>query len=218
MGDGWFGKNSCDCNKVDKNERYNDYRKEAMSEGKCKSKCNNTGIKVLIIGIILVTFLRLFVPHTSVFFRYIKPLPFSLHLSEQDLVMKKGEMHPIYIKGFNKRVKYSSTNFKVAGVNLTGRVFAYQPGTAFIIGEVNDKKLKCRVRVIDINEDKLNMSIGRTYKLKVLGPANIIKWESSNNNVATVSAFGKVKAKGKGKAVVTAKWKGKKLECNVTVK
>lgn len=186
--------------------------------GKCKGKCNNAGIKVLIALIILVAFLRLFIPHTSLFFRYIKPLPFSLHLSEQDLVLKKGEMHSLYIKGLNKRVKYSSSNFRVAGVNLTGRVFAYQPGTAFIIAEVDNKELKCRVRVIDLNKDKLNMSIGNSYKLKVLGPAKFVRWKCSDEKVATVSSFGRVKAKGKGKTLITATWRGKKLKCNIIVK
>ena len=224
MNGGRFGKNSIPCNKgvSIRDLRYDNYRKYAMSEGKCicksKSECNNTGIRLFIIFIILVAFLRLFIPHTSLFFRYIKPLPFSLHLSEQDLVLKKGEMHSLYIKGLNKRVKYSSTDFRIAGVNLTGRVFAYQPGTAFIIAKVDNKELKCRVRVIDINKDKLNMSIGNSYKLKVLGPAKFVRWKSSDEKVATVSSFGKVKAKGKGKTLITATWKGKKLECDILVK
>lgn len=162
---------------------------ECKSKGKYNGKCNNIRIKAVIVVIILVAFLRLFIPHTSLFFRYIKPLPFSLHLSEQDLVLKKGEMHSLYIKGLNKRVKYSSSNFRVAGVNLTGRVFAYQPGTAFIIAKVDNKELKCRVRVIDLNKDKLNMSIGNSYKLKVLGPAKFVRWKSSDEKVATVSSF-----------------------------
>lgn len=205
-----MGEGKCECKSKGK---YN-----GKSKGKCKGKCNNIRIKAVIVVIILVAFLRLFLPHTSLFFRYIKPLPFSLHLNKHDLVMKKGEMYSLYVKGLNKRVKYSSTNFSVAGVNLTGKVFAYQPGTAFIIGEVDNKELKCRVRVIDLNKDKLNMSIGNSYKLKVLGPARFVRWKSSDEKVATVSSFGRVKAKGKGKTLITAIWKGKKLECNISVK
>ena len=189
-----------------------------MGEGKSKSKCNNTWIRVLIVAIILVAFFKLFIPYTSLFFRYRRPLPFSLHLNKQDLVMKKGEMYSLYVKGLNKRVKYSSSNFRVAGVSLTGKVLGYQPGTAFITAEVDDKELKCRVRVIDLNKDSLKMSIGNTHKLKVLGPATFVKWRSSDERVATVSAFGRVKAKGKGKTVISAIWKGKKLECSVIVK
>lgn len=189
-------------------------------DGKCKSKskCNNTVIKVVIILIILVAFFRLFIPYTSLFFRYKRPLPFTLQLSKHDIVMKKGEMTSLYIKGLNKRVKYSSSNFRVAGVSLTGKVLGYQPGTAFITAEVDDKELKCRVRVIDLNKDSLKMSIGNTHKLKVLGPATFVKWRSSDERVATVSSFGRVKAKGKGKTLVTAIWKGKKLECSIRVK
>jgi Enterochelin esterase and related enzymes len=54
--------------------------------------------------------------------------------------------------------------------------------------------------------------VGQKKKLKVKGTSKKIKWSSSNKKVVAVSKKGVVKAKKKGKAVITAKagkWKGK---------
>lgn len=54
--------------------------------------------------------------------------------------------------------------------------------------------------------------MGQKKKLKVKGTSKKIKWSSSNKKVVAVSKKGVVKAKKKGKAVITAKagkWKGK---------
>lgn len=69
--------------------------------------------------------------------------------------MVKGEEFRLFVYGINKRVSYHSTNFRVAGVNFNGRVFAYQTGKAYIIAKVDNKELKCRVKVIDLNKKDL---------------------------------------------------------------
>ncbi|NLP35928.1 MAG: Ig-like domain-containing protein [Clostridiales bacterium] len=175
-------------------------------------------IKIIITFVIAIVVLRIFIMNTSIYYRKHILLPFALHLSEQDIVLRKGEEDRLFINGINKRVSYYSTNFRVVGVNFNGRIFAYRTGKAFIVAKVDGKKLKCRVRVIDINKDKLRLAIGDSYRLKVYGPANFVKWKSSNPRVASVSMFGKVKAKGKGRAVITATWKGKNLKCVVAVR
>lgn len=175
-------------------------------------------IKLIVILIIAIVILRSCFMNTSIFFRKEILLPFALHLNEQDIVLRKGEEDRLYINGINKRVSYYTTNFRVVGVNFNGRIFAYRTGKAFIVAKVDGKKLKCRVRVIDINKDKLRLSAGETYRLKLLGPASFVNWKSSNPTVASVSMFGKVKAKRKGRTVITAKWKRKELKCVVTVR
>ncbi len=66
---------------------------------------------------------------------------------------------------------------------------------------------------------KLTMTVGSTKKLKLKGAkASKVKWTSSKKSVVTVSAAGKLKAKKAGKAVITARYKGKKYKCRVTVK
>lgn len=174
--------------------------------------------KIIIIIIAVALIINYLMVNSSLFYRKGITLPFSLHLNKQDIVLVKGEEFRLFVYGINKRVSYSSTNFRVAGVNFNGRVFAYQCGKAFIMVKVDSKILKCRVRVIDITKDKLNMEVGDTYRLKINGIFALTSWKSSNPKVASVSIFGKVKAKSSGSTVITAKIKGKAVKCKVNIK
>ena len=68
-----------------------------------------------------------------------------------------------------------------------------------------------------LNKTKLNLTVGKSYKLKVKNASGKIKWKTSNKKVAKVSKKGKVKALKKGKAKIWAILRGKKLKCNVKV-
>ncbi len=155
--------------------------------------------------------------NSSLFYRKLVVLPFVLHLNERDLYLIKGEEFHLYVFGINKRVSFYSTNFKVAEVNFNGRVFGYQTGKAFIIAEVDNKELKCRVHVIDINKKTLRLKKGDSYRLKIRGTPSFVRWKSGDTRVAEVSLLGNVKAVAKGKTVIVAKVKGKILTCNVIV-
>ena len=75
---------------------------------------------------------------------------------------------------------------------------------------------------IKINKKKLSLYVGQTYKLKLKkGETRIntkIKWISTNKKIVTVNSKGKVKAVGKGRAVVRAKFGKRKFSCIVIVK
>ena len=71
---------------------------------------------------------------------------------------------------------------------------------------------------VKLNATKLTLYVGETFNLKVTGTKQKVKWSSSNKEVVTVNKKGKVSAKGKGKATITAKVGNKKYKCNVTVK
>lgn len=132
--------------------------------------------------------------------------------------MVKGEEFHLTVFGINKRVSFTSMNFRVAWVNFNGRVYANLPGKTFIIAKVDGKKLKCRVHVIDINKKLLLLNTGEIKHLKIRGTNSIVRWKSSNKKVATVNLFGKIEAKKKGYTVISAKVKGKVLTCTVFVK
>lgn len=70
---------------------------------------------------------------------------------------------------------------------------------------------------IKINKEKLTIVIGDTYNLKISGTTKTIKWSSSNTSVASVSSAGKVTAKKKGTATITATVNSKKYNCKITV-
>lgn len=186
----------------------------------CKSKniLLKKVYKAIIIGVLFLLLGRLLYINSGLFFRKKIILPFSLHINKQELYMVRGEESRVFVYGINKWVSYSSTNFRVVGVNFNGRVFAYQTGKAYIIAKVDNKELKCRVKVIDLNRKKINLNVGKSYRLKIKGPATFAKYKSSNPEVAHVSIFGKVKAKNTGEATITVKVKGKVLKCVVTVK
>ena len=70
-----------------------------------------------------------------------------------------------------------------------------------------------------LSRKKLNLTKGSTFTLKVRGVSgkkNII-WKSSKKKVASVTKKGKVTARKKGTAIITAKIKARKFRCRVTV-
>ena len=71
---------------------------------------------------------------------------------------------------------------------------------------------------VKLNKSKVTLYEGKTTTLKVKGTKKKVKWSSSKKSVATVSSKGKVKAKKKGTATITAKVGNKKYKCKVTVK
>ena len=80
---------------------------------------------------------------------------------------------------------------------------------SFFSGSIGSQAKK---KGISLNRKKITLQVGQKKQLKVKGTSKKIKWSSSNKKVATVSKKGVVKAKKKGKAVITAKagkWKGK---------
>lgn len=78
------------------------------------------------------------------------------------------------------------------------------------------KVTKKKVKLV---KKKATIRVGQTLKLK-LNNAKVkkIKWSSSNKKVANVSKKGVVKAFKKGKVTITAKYKGKKYRCKITIK
>lgn len=186
-----------------------------FSEKNNISKKLYKGLSLVLIISLIICYLYI---NSSLFYRIKIILPFSLHLNKQELYLAKGEEYRLFVYRINKWVSYSTTNFRVASVDFTGRVFAHQTGKAFIIAKVDNKELKCRIKVIELNRKKLNLQAGQSFRLKINGPAVFAKYKSSNPKVATVSRFGKVKAIKSGKSTITVNVKGKILKCTVTVK
>lgn len=161
--------------------------------------------------------LRFLYENSSLFYSKSFTLPFTLHLNENDLYLVKGEEFHLYVFALNKRVTFSSTNFRVAGVNFNGRVFGYQTGKAYILAEVGGKELKCRVHVIDINRTKVTLKIGDNYHLKIKGSRSFVLWKSKDPKIASVGMFGKVTARSRGTTTIYGKIKGKTVKCIITV-
>lgn len=70
---------------------------------------------------------------------------------------------------------------------------------------------------IKLSKTALNLKVRQTYNLNVSGTTKTTTWSSSKSSVASISAYGKVTAKKKGTATITATVGGKKYTCRVTV-
>lgn len=75
---------------------------------------------------------------------------------------------------------------------------------------------------VAISKKTVTLTAGKQTALKLKNikksKRNKVKWISSKKSVATVNKSGKVTAKKKGTAKITAKYAGKKYTCKVTVK
>lgn len=80
-----------------------------------------------------------------------------------------------------------------------------------------DEPTVVKAATIKINKKKAILIKGQTLKLKVNGVNKKIIWKSSDKKIATVSTKGKVTAKKKGTAKITAKIGKKKAVCNISV-
>lgn len=70
---------------------------------------------------------------------------------------------------------------------------------------------------IKISKSKATLIKGQALQLKVTGTSQKAKWYTSKNSVASVTQTGKVVAKNKGAATITAKIGTKKVLCKITV-
>lgn len=69
-----------------------------------------------------------------------------------------------------------------------------------------------------LNKLKVTINVKKSYQLKVKGTSKKAKWTTSNKKVVAVNSKGKITAKKKGTAKITAKVSGKRYTCKVTVK
>ena len=135
----------------------------------------------------------------------------------------------------NKSVTWKSSNKKVATVTASGVVKAVGKGTAVITCTAKDGSkvsAKCtitsviRVTKVKLSKSRVAVKRGKKITLKaVVTPTTAsnraVVWRSSNSKIATVTQKGVVKAKKKGRVVITCKAKdgsGKYAKCTVVVK
>ncbi len=131
-----------------------------------------------------------------------------------------------------KNCTYVTSNKKIATVSSKGVVSTKKTGTVTIQAvnkngkEITEFKITVKkkpTKISKVTPAKKTLKKGKTCKLKVTLPkgtaSNQLKFTSSNKKVATVSSAGVVKAKKKGKAVITVKtFNNKSKKVKITVK
>lgn len=138
----------------------------------------------------------------------------------------------------NQEVTWSSSDKEIVKVNKNGRVTAVSEGTAMIIVTTNDGgyTAECTVTVsknapediavtgVTLNKRTLALKPGENEMLiatvsPVTAANKSLRWTSSNTDVATVDANGKVTAMANGMAVITVSTVdgGFTAQCTVTI-
>ena len=132
----------------------------------------------------------------------------------------------------NKNVTWSSSNEKVARVNANGFVSAVAGGTCVITAttESGGYTAKCTFNVlqdptgIELDYNVRNMYLGQVatisaYVIPESATSRGVTWTSSDSSIVIIDASGKVTAKSKGTAIITAKTNvgGYTATCAITV-
>ncbi len=152
-------------------------------------------------------------------------------LNKKTITIKKGKKVKLKVAyTYGEKIKWKSANTKIASVSKMGVVKGKKKGKTIITATVRGKKLKCKITVRNtsssekkkqpkFNKKTVTIKKGKNVKLKIAYTyKKKIKWKSANTKIASVSKTGVVKGKKKGKTIITATVRGKKLKCKITVR
>lgn len=144
-----------------------------------------------------------------------------------------GKTLTLSVSGNASKVKWSSSNTKVATVSSKGVVKAKKTGKAVITATVGKRKLKCTITVqkpasiavssVSLSQKSLSLTKGKVYTLTAkIWPLNAtnkaVAWSSSDRSVVSVSG-GRITALKAGTAIIKVRTNnGKYATCKVTVK
>lgn len=149
----------------------------------------------------------------------------AITIGQGEKVTLKATVKPA---GVSQAVAWTTSKKSVVAVQ-NGKITGKKPGKSVIMAKTPNGKLKkCTVTVkkkpskITIKTKQKNLKKGKTYRIKVKFPKNTysykLTYSSSKRKIATVSKTGVVKAKKKGKAVITVKtYNGKKAKVTIKV-
>lgn len=123
----------------------------------------------------------------------------------------------------NGTVKYKTSNKKVATVNADGVITGKKAGTATIKVTLNKVTKTYQVTVkkqtLDLKKKNATVKVGKTVQIKAsASPKGKITYQSSNDEIATVTSKGKVKGVKKGSAKITVTCNGVQKTFKVKVK
>ena len=152
------------------------------------------------------------------------PVP-AASLSRKEVALYVHDSFTLQADGFLGSVTWKSSDKTIATVSKNGKVKAKKEGTVIITARSGKQKKSCTVTVkpITLSKTKKTVLKGKPFSLKLYcGATKGIRWKSSNQSVVKIKekAGNKVTLQGvkKGKAIITATYKGKNYECVVKVK
>jgi hypothetical protein len=142
----------------------------------------------------------------------------SVKLNATSKVLVVGQSAKLKVKGPKSKVTWKSSNKKVAKVSKQGKVTAKKKGKAVITASVNNKKLKCRVKVEtpSLSQTEITLYEDETADIELKGCSHDVLWESEDEEIADVYD-GEIYAAEEGSTTITAYVHGKTYKCTVIV-
>ncbi|MFF2528722.1 Ig domain-containing protein [Brevibacillus sp. NPDC058079] len=158
-----------------------------------------------------------------------------LEADDTSITLKKGERETVKLRYdgdtiSNSKASWKTSKSSVATVTSSGTITAKAKGKATITATYKGEKVEIEVEVgskgsskLEADDTSITIKKGDSEKIKLTYDGDDIssskaKWKSNKSSVASVSSSGSVKGKKKGKATITAEYKGYEVEIEVTVK
>ena len=143
----------------------------------------------------------------------------SVKINKKKLTLNVKENYTLKIKGTSSKIKWSTSNKKIAKVSSKGKVTAKKKGKVTITAKVKGKKYKCKIKVEkpSLNKTTTKIALNQKETLRVTGTTQKIKWSSENKSIATVNSNGKITPKKIGTTKIVAKIGSTKYKCKVKV-
>lgn len=149
-------------------------------------------------------------------------------ISQKTAAMNIGDLLELRVSDTDKKPVWISYNENIVKVDQNGTVTALRAGKTTIKVRSGFQTKTCTVKVVN-SSIKLNKTTATIYhggtsvntlqlKATVKGATKDVVWESSDTNVATVDAKGKVTSVSAGTTTITATANGKSASCTITVK
>lgn len=125
----------------------------------------------------------------------------NVKLSKSSLTLDVGKSATLKVTGTKSKVKWSSSNKRIATVTSKGKVTAKQAGSTTITAKVGNKALKCKVTAKEqFSASEATKKISVTLQDTGSGVVAILK----NNNKVAVSVEAKMAYYSNGKMIDTA--------------
>ena len=141
-------------------------------------------------------------------------------LNKTNTTLAKGKQLQLKVSGTSQKVKWSTSNKKIALVSNRGVVKAKSKGTAKITAKVGKKKLTCKVTV-DVPKleggIRATVEAGRSIALNLTGTKGKTEWFTSDNSIAIVNQSGVVTGLREGNCRIYVHVSGTSLVCMITV-
>lgn len=149
-------------------------------------------------------------------------------ISQKTATMNIGDLLELKVSDTDKKPVWISYNENIVKVDQNGTVTAFRAGKTTIKVRSGFQTKTCTVKVVN-SSIKLNKTTATIYhggtsvntlqlKATIKGATKNVVWESSDINVATVDAKGKVTSVSAGTVTITATANRKSASCTVTIK